>query len=61
MWAIRKVTSGELLKHKQREKVLLYCIQGVYCAGLSDFSLRGIARRHFSRQMAQLFRGEFRR
>jgi hypothetical protein len=30
-------------------------------AGLSDFSVRGAARRHFSRQVAQLFRGKFRR
>jgi hypothetical protein len=30
------------------------CIHGVHCAGLSDFSVRGAARRHFSWQVAQL-------
>jgi hypothetical protein len=32
---------------------------GVQCAGLSDFSVRGAAQRHFSRQVAQLFRRKF--
>jgi hypothetical protein len=36
-------------------------IHGVHCAGLSDFSVRGAARRNFSRQVAQLFRRKFRR
>jgi hypothetical protein len=31
-------------------------IHGVHCAGLSDFSVHGAARQHFSRQVAQLFR-----
>jgi hypothetical protein len=31
-------------------------INRVHCAGLSDFSARGAARRHFSRQVTQLFR-----
>jgi hypothetical protein len=33
-----------------------WLIHGVHCAGLSDFSVIGAARRHFSRQVAQLFR-----
>jgi hypothetical protein len=36
-------------------------IHGVHHAGLSDFSVRGAARRHFSQQVAQLFRRKFRR
>jgi hypothetical protein len=31
-------------------------VHGVHYVGLSDFSVRGAARRHFSRQVAQLFR-----
>jgi hypothetical protein len=33
--------------------------QGVHCAGLSDFSVHGPERPHFSRQVAPLFRGKF--
>jgi hypothetical protein len=46
--------------------VLLYLwavaepVHGVDCAGLSDLSVRGDARRHFSRQAAQVFRRKFR-
>jgi hypothetical protein len=40
--------------------VLLVFIHGVHCAGLTDFSVRGASRRHFSRQVAQLFREKFR-
>jgi hypothetical protein len=36
-------------------------IHGVHCAGLSAFFVRGATLRHFSRQVAQLFRGKFRR
>jgi hypothetical protein len=36
-------------------------IHGVHYADLSDFSVSGTARRHFSRQVAQLFRRKFRR
>jgi hypothetical protein len=42
--------------------VYFICIvHGVHYAGLSDFSVRGTARRHFSRQVAQLSRRKFRR
>jgi hypothetical protein len=40
--------------------VLVTIIHGVHFAGLSDFSVRGAARRHFSRQVAHLFRRKFR-
>jgi hypothetical protein len=36
-------------------------LHSVYCAGLSNFSVRGALRRHFSRQVAQLFRRKFQR
>jgi hypothetical protein len=39
----------------------LFIIHGVHCAGLPNFSVCGAARRHFSRQVAQLFRRKFRR
>jgi hypothetical protein len=34
---------------------LKYILHGVHCAGLSDWSVRGAARRQFSQQVAQLF------
>jgi hypothetical protein len=36
-------------------------IHGVHCAGLSDFSVRGAALRHFPRKVEQLFRIKFQR
>jgi hypothetical protein len=32
---------------------------GVHCVVISDFLIRGAVRRHFSRQVAQLFRRKF--
>jgi hypothetical protein len=40
---------------------ITYLIHGVRCAGLSDFLVRGAARRHFSLRVAQLFHRKFRR
>jgi hypothetical protein len=34
-------------------------IYSVHCAGLTDFSVLGATRRHFSRQVAWLFRRKF--
>jgi hypothetical protein len=36
-------------------------VKVVHYAGLSDFSVRGAARQHFPRQVAQLFHRKFRR
>jgi hypothetical protein len=44
-----------------RGGIFLISIHGVHRAGLSDFSVRGAVQRHFSREVAQLFRRKFRR
>jgi hypothetical protein len=41
--------------------MLYQVIHGVHRAGLSDFLVRGVARRYFSWKVVQLFRRKLRR
>jgi hypothetical protein len=52
---------GDLLESINVKSCVGVYVHGVHCAALPDFSVRGAVRRHFSRQVAQLFRGKFRR
>jgi hypothetical protein len=46
--------------HRIIDHWLFYGLYRVHCAGLSDFSVCAAVWRHFSRQVAQLFRKKFR-
>jgi hypothetical protein len=54
------VQTYQIFQYVVPRGVIFSCnIHGVHCVGLSDFLERGAARRHFYRQVAQLFRRKF--